>query len=163
MRLFAALDLSEDVRDDIAASWSSACLHLPAGEWRDVTKRNWHLTLAFYGDVCGDEPDVLAGALADVAAKTSPMELQTAGCGVFPHAVRSRVFWAGVGMQGEDAVDPQALSILPVVAVRRGMLRFANIPPNRSRFAGISRWLVPLRKSRRWLLISGRCFRRCPC
>jgi len=102
MRLFAALDLSDDVRDEIAAWWTAAGIVLPAGEWRDVAKRNWHLTLAFYGEVGGDELDDLAGELADLAAGTGQLELQTGGCGVFPHPSRPRVFWAGAGMRGES-------------------------------------------------------------
>jgi len=106
MRLFAALDLSDEVRDEIAAWWTAAGIVLPAGEWRDVAKRNWHLTLAFYGEVGGDELDDLAEMLADVAAQASPFLLQTGDCGVFPTSARPRVFWMGAGVgdgMGEQA------------------------------------------------------------
>lgn len=99
MRLFAALDPCDDVRDEIAAWWSAACVHLPAGEWRDVPRRNWHLTLAFYGDVGGEEVDDLAEALAGVAGETPAPELQTVGFGVFPRPARPRVFWVGAQMR----------------------------------------------------------------
>ena len=97
MRLFAAVDVPEDIRQEIAAWWAAACVHLPAGDWRDVAVRNWHVTLAFYGEVRGDEVDDLAEALADCAATASPLILRTGACGVFPNASRPRVFWGGVG------------------------------------------------------------------
>jgi len=96
MRLFAAVDVPEDVRHEIAAWWTEACTQLPIGDWRDVAERNWHLTLAFYGDVPGDEVNELAEALADCAAGASPFRVYRGACGVFPHALRPRVFWAGV-------------------------------------------------------------------
>jgi len=96
MRLFAALEVPEDVCDEIAAWWSAASVHLPPGEWRDVPRRNWHLTLAFYGEVGGTEMDDLAEALAECAQGTAPLSLQNAGWGVFPRPARPRVFWAGI-------------------------------------------------------------------
>ena len=53
MRLFVAIEMPESVIDEIAAWWQGACLYLPASEWRDLPNRNWHLTLAFFGDVRG--------------------------------------------------------------------------------------------------------------
>ena len=104
MRLFAALDLPDDIRHEIAAWWTAACAHLPAAGWRDVPKHNWHVTLAFYGDVDGDEVDDLAEALAECAEAVSPLMLRSAGLGVFPRAARPRVFWAGIeqGHGGND-------------------------------------------------------------
>jgi len=96
MRLFAALDVPEDIRHEIAAWWTAACIHLPDGDWRDVAERNWHVTLAFYGEVGGDEINDLAEALADRAATAPSLCLLTGGFGVFPRASRPRVFWAGV-------------------------------------------------------------------
>ncbi len=97
MRLFAALDLPDEVRDDIAAWWTAASVMLPAGEWRDIPKNNWHLTLAFYGEVNGAELDDLAEALAECAGLSPRLSLSTGGVGVFPRPARPRVFWAGVG------------------------------------------------------------------
>ena len=104
MRLFAALDLPDDIRHDLAAWWTVACVHLPPAEWRDVPRHHWHITLAFYGDVEGGEVDDLAEALAECSAAASPMGLHIEGCGVFPRPSRSRVFWAGVEQQqgGKD-------------------------------------------------------------
>ncbi len=96
MRLFTALDVPDDIRQEIAAWWVAAGVLLPVGDWRDVAGRNWHVTLAFYGDVGGEELDELAEELAACAAAASPLRLRTDSFGIFPHASRPRVFWAGV-------------------------------------------------------------------
>jgi RNA 2',3'-cyclic 3'-phosphodiesterase len=97
MRLFAALDIPEEIRDEIAAWWTAASVMLPAKQWRDIPKDNWHLTLAFFGEASGAEVDDLAEALAGCAEATPPLSLCTGGMGVFPRPVRPRVFWAGIG------------------------------------------------------------------
>ncbi len=99
MRLFAAIEIPEPVIDEIAAWWQDACLHLPAGEWRDIPKQNWHLTLAFFGDVQGRNVDMLAESLAACADETKTVGLKLGHPGVFPREQRARIFWLGV----EDA------------------------------------------------------------
>jgi len=120
MRLFAAVELPEDVRQEIAAWWTAASLHLPDGEWRDVVPRNWHVTLAFYGDVRGDknaaDVNALAEELAACVAETAPLRLITNDCGVFPQVAKPRVFWAGV----EAQKDAKALKHLARCCRRAG-------------------------------------------
>lgn len=114
MRVFAALDVPDEITEEIDAWWQEAVTHLEPGDWRDVPVRNWHLTLAFYGDVHGGEVDDLAEALSEYVRGsskempgrrrregeepgiTSPLELKTEGFGVFPRPARPRVFWGGV-------------------------------------------------------------------
>jgi len=105
MRLFAAIEIPEHVCNELATWWTEASLHLPAGEWRDVALRNWHMTLAFYGEMSGSDKNgsdvnALAEALDSCAAGTPPLELiigsGSADCGAFPRSARPRVFWAGV-------------------------------------------------------------------
>jgi 2'-5' RNA ligase len=96
MRLFAAIELPAEARDAVAAWWAGASLYLQVGEWRDVPKPNWHLTLAFYGEVNGNDVDDLAEALAECAGRFSPLNLRFSECGVFPGLTRPKVFWLGV-------------------------------------------------------------------
>ncbi len=103
MRLFAALDLPEQVLEEAAAWHAAACVHLPAGRWRDIPARNWHLTLAFYGDVGGEAVDALAEALAECALNAPPLRLCFSGFGAFPGLHRPNVFWLGVGGTETDA------------------------------------------------------------
>lgn len=101
MRIFAALELPEDILDAIGDWWMQASLHLDAGAWREIPRENWHLTLAFYGEVSGGEAEEIAEALHDCAARTPPLRLALDGYGVFPTPARPRVFWIGVRETGD--------------------------------------------------------------
>jgi len=111
MRLFAAIEIPEPVINEIAAWWQGACLYLPADEWRDVPKQNWHLTLAFYGDVAGQDVDALAELLAVCAHNTAPIGLRLGNPGVFPRENRARVFWLGIEDAIEDTVNSGKLKV----------------------------------------------------
>jgi len=96
MRLFAALDLTEAACEELAAWWVAASAFFPPELWRDIPAANWHLTLAFFGEVNADEANDLAEALAECAAQTPPLSLTFGGSGFFPRPSRPEVFWAGV-------------------------------------------------------------------
>jgi len=115
VRLFAALDTPYVICEQIHDWWLEAASQLPSGDWRDVPTKNWHLTLAFYGDVEGHEVDDLAEALAEhvrgttkeplrsgckregeLPGVTRPISLKTTGFGAFPKFSKPRVLWAGV-------------------------------------------------------------------
>ncbi|MGE4298775.1 MAG: RNA 2',3'-cyclic phosphodiesterase [Desulfovibrionaceae bacterium] len=59
---------------------------------------NWHVTLAFLGDVAATSVEGVCAALATVAA--APFTLRAAGAGFFPDARRPRVAWVGVAQGG---------------------------------------------------------------
>jgi len=101
MRLFVAIEIPEHVRQELASWWTEASLCLPDNEWRDIPTQNWHVTLAFYGQVNGLDVDALAEELAVCAAKTEPICLEIQDFGTFPRAARPRVFWAGIRMVAE--------------------------------------------------------------
>lgn len=92
MRLFAAID---PPADEIAAL--SAAVDPTDGRLRWVRPEQWHVTLAFYGEVAVDvEPD-LTERLRRAAARTPPFDLRVAGAGTFPsQAGRARMLWAGL-------------------------------------------------------------------
>jgi len=109
MRLFAAIEMPVSVLDEIAAWWQGACLYLPADEWRDIPKQNWHLTLAFFGEVPGQDIDILAESLAACTHDTAPIALKLGKPGVFPRENRARVFWLGIEDAIEDVISSGAL------------------------------------------------------
>ena len=120
-RLFAALPLPVEVVDEIAAWHAGASLALPPADWRDVRRENWHLTLAFYGEVAGSEADDLAEALEDCASEAAPVRLRLAAPGVFPSLARPRVFWLGVEEAGnEEPRGGRALAALARCCRRAG-------------------------------------------
>lgn len=109
MRLFAALELSNEVRDAVAEWWIEASGNLHPDEWRDIPKEKWHLTLAFFGDVNGAEVDDLAEALEDCAAVAPIQSLCPCGFGMFPNPNRPNVFWIGVeNRDGGGGLKPLA-------------------------------------------------------
>ena len=99
MRLFAALDPPADVLEALAAAMPPADEHL-----RYVPPEQWHLTLAFYGEVDDAKSEGLMAGLERAAARSRPMKLRLATAGTFPRqATKARVVW--VGLDGEvDAV-----------------------------------------------------------
>ncbi len=101
MRLFAALDVPDVVKIPLSDWWENARAHLDAEDWRHVSSHHWHLTLAFYGDISGDDAADLAESLTDCALESPVLNLKTDACGVFPGLQRPRVFWAGVEDAGE--------------------------------------------------------------
>jgi len=116
MRLFASLPLPREVIETIGIWRVEACTYLPAGDWRDLPSENWHLTLAFYGDVGGGQADELAEKLEECVSGVSSLRLKLAGFGVFPKPSRAQVFWIGV----EDANGGGLLASLAGCCRRAG-------------------------------------------
>ncbi|MFQ5519237.1 MAG: RNA 2',3'-cyclic phosphodiesterase [Mariprofundus sp.] len=132
MRLFTALDTPYDITEEIDAWWQGAATHLCAADWRHVPPRNWHLTLAFYGDVEGSEVDDLAEALMKCAGEARPIELETTCFGAFPRFTRPRVLWAGVN----DSEGSGELKQLARCCRRAGHVTVRKRPAKESAFKG---------------------------
>ncbi|GGK71065.1 RNA 2',3'-cyclic phosphodiesterase [Planomonospora parontospora subsp. parontospora] len=94
MRLFVALLPPRPVRDELARALAPHREHWPQLRWADPD--NWHLTLAFLGEVAEELLPALQTRLARAASRYEPMTLAFAGAGAFPSARRARVFWAGL-------------------------------------------------------------------
>ncbi|PJA32846.1 MAG: RNA 2',3'-cyclic phosphodiesterase [Zetaproteobacteria bacterium CG_4_9_14_3_um_filter_53_7] len=108
MRLFAAIELPEDVEEELNRWWLTAGVCLKPSGWRPVAPHLWHLTLAFYGDVTGHDADDLAEALLQCAEENPRQDLHIERCGFFPDHGLPRVTWAGV----EDAGQGKTLKRL---------------------------------------------------
>jgi 2'-5' RNA ligase len=94
VRLFAAVypPASEVARLESAVREAG----LPADRLRPVPPSQWHLTLAFYGEVPDTRVDALTGRLARAAASTPPLHLRLHGAGAFGPVTRARQVWVGV-------------------------------------------------------------------
>lgn len=77
---------------------------------RWTAEENWHLTVAFFGDVPDGAEGELAGLLDDVAADARPFELRLRGAGVFS----GRTLWVGA------AGDVEAMAHLAAAARSAG-------------------------------------------
>jgi 2'-5' RNA ligase len=107
VRLFASLHPPDAVLEHLASALEAVRLGGDGGaagpvRWSPV--ENWHLTLAFYGDVPDGAAHELEDGLAGLAASTAPFALRLRGAGVFAH----RTLWVGVGGDTEAAVGLSA-------------------------------------------------------
>jgi 2'-5' RNA ligase len=95
MRLFAALDLPLVVAQALSAAWAAA--RPSERELRAVPADQWHVTLAFYGEVAESAVPGLCDRLGRAAGRTAPMRLGLAGAGTFPKDARhARVVYTPV-------------------------------------------------------------------
>jgi len=98
LRLFAAVDPPAEQVASLAAAVDRSDERL-----RWVSESQWHVTLAFYGEVAESKVDALQSGLERAAARSQPMALRLAGAGSFPRQqAKARVLW--VGLDGD--VDP---------------------------------------------------------
>ncbi|HET7724198.1 MAG TPA: RNA 2',3'-cyclic phosphodiesterase [Propionibacteriaceae bacterium] len=102
-RLFAAVTLPPDVVDELER-WVD-----PRRDdaWRWARSSDWHVTLAFYGDVEPWRYEPLVEGLTEAALRTRPFALALDGVGCFGSVDKARVLYAGV-------VDPDG--VLPRLA-----------------------------------------------
>ena len=92
MRLFAAIDPPESAVKDLR--WA---IGTTDDTLRWVAEEQWHITLAFYGEVSDAVAEGLVERLERAAARTPPLSLQLAGAGCFPNRPNAaRVLWIGV-------------------------------------------------------------------
>lgn len=104
MRLFVAVDPSDEVRAALGRTIESGRKLAPDAKW--VRPESIHLTLAFLGNVDDALAPSVAAALGAVAPRHGPIELLARGVGSFGGGKRPRVLWVGL----EGAVAPlQAL------------------------------------------------------
>jgi 2'-5' RNA ligase len=94
LRLFAAIDLPDDVGERLMALMKGVA----GAKWRP--RENLHMTLRFFGDVAEPVADDIDAALGEVAEANGPFELQLKGAGSFggadPHAL-----WVGARESAE--------------------------------------------------------------
>ena len=90
MRLFVALVPLPAVLDEVATAVERVRDRIPDLRW--AARQQWHLTLAFLGEVAPDTVPNLSDRLARAARRHEPMPLAFAGAGRFD----GRVLWLGV-------------------------------------------------------------------
>ncbi len=90
VRLFVALTPPDAVVGELRAS--TAALRELAPDLRWTRPEQWHVTLAFLGEVADEVVDELARRLNRAAARYPPLSLAFGGGGRFGH----RVLWTGV-------------------------------------------------------------------
>lgn len=105
-RLFVAVPLSSDVRDDVVhlVERVRATVGMqpgpgpggPVREVRWVRMDGLHLTLRFLGPTLDERVPALSDAIRAAADGVAPFRVRLAGGGAFPGPGRPRVLWLGV-------------------------------------------------------------------
>jgi 2'-5' RNA ligase len=97
MRLFVAVVPPPEVLTDLGAAVAPRQAEPAARrDLRWTGPEDWHVTLAFLGDVPDPVATGLAPALERAAAGHRPFPLALAGAGAFPAAPQARVLWCGL-------------------------------------------------------------------
>ncbi|MDG5815482.1 RNA 2',3'-cyclic phosphodiesterase [Chitinispirillales bacterium ANBcel5] len=92
-RLFVAIDLPEDIKDQLIETYHA----IPGAKWID--EKQLHLTLRFIGDVQNDIADRIHLSLKSVSSSSFSMALK--GVGYFPPKRHPRVLWFGIAENPE--------------------------------------------------------------
>lgn len=100
MRLFAAVVPPASVLDALEVFVEPR--RYADSDLRWVARENWHLTLAFFGDVGEDRLASLTDALAGVSGRSFPVVLD--GAGAFPDPAAGRVLFHAV-TEGSDELS----------------------------------------------------------
>lgn len=100
VRAFVAVELSEDVRQALAAVQRAVQRHVPSGV-RWVAPESVHLTLKFLGDVPVARLGAVTEAMRLVAAGCASFDVTLNGVGAFPNGRSPMVVW--VGLAGDTA------------------------------------------------------------
>jgi 2'-5' RNA ligase len=118
VRLFVAIVPPEQVLGELAVA--VAPLRAARPELRWTGQDDWHLTLAFLGEVSETVLPDLATRLQRAARRHKAQQLAVRGCGAFPRPARASVLWAGI--HAGPGLAPLAASV--AAAARR-----AGAPP----------------------------------
>lgn len=103
MRMFIALPLPEEAKDDLSTFLEprqDAARQAHGLRW--TLPEQWHLTLAFLPEVADRHTDELLERLERATSRRRPLDLRLAGAGAFPNPARAKVLWTGVEHEGEE-------------------------------------------------------------
>lgn len=128
LRLFVAITVPDEVRDNMLRVQRELQPLVPRDVVRWTKPEQFHLTLRFLGDVPAGQVAGLQESLRAACAGTLPLPLRAQGVGFFPHARSPRVIWVGITDGTSRLLDLQRnieRAVQPFTAERGGE-RFAG-------------------------------------
>ena len=118
MRLFVAIVPPPEALEHLAAALESVqAVQGEALAW--TTTEQWHLTLAFLGEVDDVRRERVEQRLARAASRSPPLDLRISAAGAFGSPKRARVLWAGV--DGEATALSRLADSVQAAARRSGI------------------------------------------
>jgi RNA 2',3'-cyclic 3'-phosphodiesterase len=104
LRLFAAVEIPEQVRSALAEAVTPLRERFPKARW--VPLENQHVTVRFLGSTWPRLIEWVPEMISGVAGRHEPFPMRVEGLGAFPKARTARVLWAGLD---DDAGRLQSL------------------------------------------------------
>jgi len=95
LRLFTAISVPSQVRNEVAAFQLRLQLHLPSGVIGWAPVEPLHITLNFLGSVPEEEIEPLGKAVTKVCAVFPALQISAKRIGSFPDLKNPRVLWVG--------------------------------------------------------------------
>jgi 2'-5' RNA ligase len=95
-RLFIALSVPEEVKDQLRRAQSELRARLQNDPVRWTRPEQIHLTLKFLGEVAVERVDELVKSVRSECDPVGSFKLTARGIGFFPNARRPRVIWVGI-------------------------------------------------------------------
>ncbi len=109
MRLFIAVDVSDDVRETLKPVLSTLSRYRGV---KAVEPENVHVTLLFLGEVPESRVGVISDRLSRVAENFEPFRVKLGNIGFFPNRQKLRVVWVGVeGVEEGKDLAPLANAV----------------------------------------------------
>lgn len=100
-RTFCAIELSHEVRAQLAGHVKQLRAAVPEVSASWSKPENVHLTLKFFGNVPLDKIPRISDAASRVVNGFSPFQIRIGGTGVFPTPNRAQVLWIGVDLNDQ--------------------------------------------------------------
>ncbi|WP_435016583.1 RNA 2',3'-cyclic phosphodiesterase [Tundrisphaera sp. TA3] len=124
-RTFVAVAIPPAQRTRLARLQTLIAPDLPSARW--VLTEQFHVTLAFLGDIPDTDLNGLCRAIAAAVESHRPFSLTLQGLGMFPGPVKPRVAWVGLVGPELDALAALRADIVAAVAS-------VGYPPEDNRF-----------------------------
>jgi RNA 2',3'-cyclic 3'-phosphodiesterase len=99
MRLFIALELSEEQRRELTEFQARFKNHFSGVRW--IKPEGMHLTLKFIGEANQAGVESISDVVSNVVQSEQPFNLVYSGCGVFPAPGNARILWVGLSQGAE--------------------------------------------------------------
>lgn len=94
MRLFITVNMSENVKEDLANELPIIKSNYQSGKW--VPKENLHITMLFLGEVEKEKLGLVEASMEEAIKGINSFQLWLEGLGVFPNEKNPKILWAGV-------------------------------------------------------------------
>lgn len=102
MRLFIAIEVPDDIKNEVVALEEERLANFYRAKW--IEKENIHLTLKFLGEVEERRLEDVKKIVSEISKNNAKFDLNLKNLGGFPNLKRPRVLWIGVEEGKENIV-----------------------------------------------------------